>query len=126
MRRNDVVTYKVSPCPFHIYGRVVRFVDPETVVWITGDCDIHLTKVSDLDVVEGYKGRWEHGPSGCIRYFHKLPDGYPDFKRLKYQRPVRWEVMPSLRTLKQRTARVHGRNAWRTPADYSRLVLEAY
>ncbi len=98
LKRNAVVyDYTDDQCTFYHYGRVVRFIDPCTVLWINCNDEIHITRIHKLKVVD-YKGRWEYGLDGKRRY---------------------WIPMPTLRELKQRASNIHGRNALKTPVDYS-------
>lgn len=94
LRRNDIVYDRTEKAPVLIYGRIVRFIDPETVLWINTYDEIHISKISDLEVVSGYKGKWV--TRGEWDYF------YP---------------MPTLRKLKQRASNQVGRDAWKTPID---------
>ena len=115
MRRNDVVIYKNVESRF--YGRVVRKIGDDSVMWICCGLHIHVTKVDDLEVVD-YVGRPEFAPSGTVRYFNRRPDGRLDFSSVKFERPPRFEFMTSLHKLKKSAARYHGKNVWKTPIDY--------
>lgn len=115
MRRNDVVTYKDGNYPF--YGRVVRRVEPGSVLWICNGLHIHLSRIADLSV-QSYKGKSEYMPGMLISYFNRHPDGTLNFSSVKFQRPARFIPMPSLRRMKQLASRFHGKDAWKTSLDY--------
>jgi hypothetical protein len=118
MRRNDVVTFKDGNYAF--YGRIVKRVGPDHVMWICSGLHIHVSKVSELEV-QAYKGKSEFMPGLSINYFHRHPNGELNFSAIKFQRPARFIPMTSLRRLKQMAARFHGRDAWNTSTDYEYL-----
>ncbi len=122
MRRNDVVHFKQNGL---MYGRIVRFVDPETVLWICNGRHIYLSAVSDL-VVSDYKGTWEW--TGCdeLKTYYRWGKGDNRWSDalVKYARPARFQRMPSLRKLKQKASYYHHENAWRTPLAYEFLRRE--
>lgn len=115
MRRNDVVTFKDGTYAF--YGRVVKRVHPDSVMWICTGLHIHISKITDL-AVQSYKGTSEYIPGMSISYFHRHLDGTLNFSSVKFQRPARFLPMPTLRRLKQMASRFHGTDAWRTTLTY--------
>lgn len=124
MRRNDVVMYTNGDgAPFGFYGRVVRRVDADHVLWICTGKDIHVTNIKHLTVMD-YVGKWEWSNTwndkdeAIIQYYERDETGYPIWSQVKFVRPVRYHYMPSLRRLKQRASRHHKRNVWKTPLDY--------
>jgi hypothetical protein len=119
MRRNDVVRYRNNGV---MYGRVVRFIDPETVLWICNGLHIHLTAVADLEVCD-YKGRWEFtGTGDTVVYYRREKGPCRRFGVRKFECPRRFDHMTSLRRLKQRASFYHHENAWKTPLDYQYLT----
>lgn len=120
MRRNDVVTFKDGSYSF--YGRIVKRVDPDHVMWICSGLHIHVSKDSDLEV-QDYKGKNEYMPGMTINYFNRHPNGDLNFSSIKFQRPARFIPMTSLRRLKQRASRFHGKDAWNTSMDYKYLRI---
>jgi hypothetical protein len=120
MKRNDVVLYRENGV---MYGRVVRFVDPETVLWICNGRHIHVTKIIDL-VVTDYKGVREWTGSEDLKTYYQWSKGSQPWKgaRKKFERPARFDHMTSLRKLKQKASFYHHENAWKTPLDYEYLT----
>lgn len=122
MRRNDVVMLK-EPDMYRSYGRIVRIIG-DRALWIDCGRFINFTALVDLEVVD-YKGRIEWSSDGTRTYFHRGADNWPDFSRVKFERPAdHFERMPSLRKLKQMASRYAGKNAWKTPLNYEHLVKE--
>lgn len=115
MRRNNIVRYADERSWF--YGRVIKLVGDDSVMWLCSGLHFHVSKMSEL-VVCDYKGSPEWAPEGSIRYYHRKPDGSIDFTRIKFERKPRFDRMTSLKTLKRRATRYHGRNVWKTPEDY--------
>jgi hypothetical protein len=110
MRRNDIVTYADGTYSF--YGRVIKHIGDDSVMWICSGLHFHVSKVSDLEVTD-YTGRMESTPSdGLVRYFHRGRNG------VKFERKPRFIPMTSLHKLKRRATQFHGRNVWKTPPDY--------
>lgn len=88
MRHNSVVRLKDN----WFYGRVVRMLPDDKVLWICCGKYIHISDKKNL-IEDGYKGMSPYS-SG------------------------RWIPMTSLRKLKQIATKYHGRNVWKTPLDY--------
>ncbi|TLX16245.1 hypothetical protein [Rhizobium sp. MHM7A] len=109
------MTYKDGNYPF--YGRVVRQVEPDSVLWICSGLHIHIPRISDL-AVQACKGRSEYMPGMSITYFNRHPDGTLNFSSMKFQRPARFLPMPSLRRMRQLASCFHGRDPWKTSLDY--------
>ena len=111
MRRNDVVML-AEPDMYRFYGRVVKFLDDKTVLWICCGLHLNVSKVSELEVVE-YAGKKE-----IVKVYRRTGGkdglGYP---ARDYGAPSleieRFRRMPSLRKLKQRASRYAGRSVWR-------------
>jgi len=120
MKRNSIVmTNKVDM--YRFYGRIVRIID-DKALWICCGLHIHLTPLKDLEHVTDYVGSPEWSTDGMKTYYHRDKDGWPDFSRVKFQRPAHlFNRMTSLRKLKQLASRYHGRNVWKTPLDYESL-----
>lgn len=127
MRRNDVVRYKENGC---FYGRIIRIIDNKAL-WICCGLHFHLTPLENLQK-EDYKGREEWSPSGDgkVQYFERDKDGntvYLDEEwsvpSVKFTRPVRFIRMTTLRKLKQRATRYHGKNVWKTPIEYEYIKV---
>lgn len=93
IKRNTVIREKDR----WFYGRVIKTLPDGTVLWICCGLHFHVSRTEDL-IADGYKGRWDSG---------YLCDQKPKFAH-----------MTTLRKLKQRATRYHGRNVWNTPLDY--------
>lgn len=95
-----------------LYGRVVRVIDTYHVMWICCGRNIHIDHVGDL-IADGYSGNMEFSPTanGIIPY-------RSNDNTIKFSRAARFVPMTSLRKLKQRCTRYHGRNVWKTPVEY--------
>lgn len=128
MKRNDIVRHDADGW---FYGRVVRMLTPDTALWICCGRNLNVSKASDLIVDNAYKGyvdtvtcysRSARGPGGMLR-IETDGEGWasgpsPSFVTERRRR------LPSLRKLKQRAARYHGRNVWKTAKDYRFLSGE--
>ena len=92
MRRNDIVRLPEG----WFYGRVIRIikdkVNGDKAFWVDCGLNFNLTPVSKLEM-DGYKGRIDSDSE-------------------------RFVPMTSLRKLKQRASKYHGKDAWNTPLDY--------
>ena len=112
MKRNDIVIYKTGG----FYGRVISIVGNKAF-WICSGKHFHLTDI-DLLEVHDYKGSWEWSADGPVmKYWKKAKCGLPTYE-LKFERPLRFYRMPTLRKLKQKASKYHGRKVWKTPLDY--------
>ncbi len=121
MRRNDIVRQNSDG---YFFGRVIRVLDSEAVLWICSGLHIHVTPMSDLVVENDYRGyvdkrdyypktKWQNG----MPKYEVDADGNEIYPKpyLTVHRIVR---MTSLRRMKQRASRYHGRNVWKTSLDY--------
>ena len=88
IRHNTVVREKDQ----WFYGRVIRTLPDGYVLWLCCGLHFHINHVDELEA-DGYKGFMSNSEG---RFIH----------------------MTTLRKLKQRATRYHGRNVWNTPLDY--------
>lgn len=112
MKRNDIVRKDADGW---FYGRVVRVLDPETVLWICCGLHIHVTKKEALVVDNAYGGFIER-KTVYAKGNHKGIGGDEHISETS-----RLRRLPTLRRLKQLASRYHGRNVWRTALDYEFL-----
>lgn len=118
LRRNDIVMMKTDNDSYYpFYGRIVRIIG-DKALWICSGLHIHLTPSSKLEKMN-YKGKmeWTITP-GKVNYYDRDEDGFLIFEKIKFSRPPRFVRMTTLRKLKQRASRYHGRNIWKTPLNY--------
>lgn len=121
VKRNDVVMF-ADERMYRFYGRVIRKVGTDRVLWICCGLHFHLSKIEDLVVDNDYKGYLEYSGHGdVVKYFER--DGMWNTDVVKFERPKRFIRMTTLRKLKQRATQYHGRNVWRTPLDYEFLQV---
>lgn len=101
MKRNDIVYYNKDDC-FKPYGRINKTVSDTHVQVIDCGKFVRILPICDLTLVENYTGYWYCSGNGCAtERFHR---------------------MPTLRRLKQMTAR-YDPSVWKHKKKKRRLVL---
>ncbi len=106
LRRNDIVMEKHNP-GYVCYGRVNRLLDDETVEVIDSGRYVTVYLMDDLILKNEYQGYWSD--DSHVGFWDDEEMGVP--RTLRQRFPVFFR-MPSLRKLKQNTAR-YNPQVWR-------------